>query len=146
MMTVIRERTAPSVRFTSAPMVHRPRKRQQQDSDEENESGCWCLCIWDTNTKYCMYEEWCIADATIFMVLMMSADEKYKKNCEKPCYASTIMWCRCLPTDAEYSAIRYRMSYVQYEYCLYCPETAKRKSVQGITVRNKEAMTYLLRI
>jgi len=52
---------------------------------------------------------------------------------------TTIMWRRCLPTaDAEYSAIRYRMFNTS---TVYIVQTAKRKSVRGIAVRNKEA-TY----
>jgi len=78
-----------------------------------------------------MYEERCIHNTTILMVVTMNKEEKYrsmyKENCKKPCYASTIMmWRRCLLTGAEYSATR---------YCIFnttcIAQTAERKSVRG---------------
>ena len=51
---------------------------------------------------------------------------------------TTIMWHRCLLTDAEYLAIRYRIFNTS---TVYIVQTAEIKSVRGTTVRNKEA-TY----
>jgi len=128
----MRVRTWP---ISSAPMAHRS---GFTDNDKETVKKANDAYIrrtrHDTKKRITnMYEEWCIHDATIYIMVRSTS---YKKNCEKPGYAYDYV--AQVPTD-RCQVLGYQLSYFQYEY--YIAQTAERKSVRGITVRNMEA-TY----
>jgi len=146
MMTVIREQTSPSIRFTSAPMAHHPRKRQQ-DNNEENESRSWCLCHTRHNTK-AMNTEYVQRTAHTQCYYSYGGHDEWRKEvpgtgvhtrrtARSPVTPTIMMWCRCLLTGTKYQVLGYQILYFQY----YCPDSWKKVSARNCPGRHKQA-TY----
>jgi len=119
--------------------VH-PRKRQQTMMKKTSQEADDDYIIWDMIQRLAWIpnvtlavRRMVITQCYYFMMVMMNKDEKCTRRTVRSPVTSMIMWRRCLPTGAEYLAIRYSI-------CNTIAQTEERKLVWGITLSERKSV------